>query len=79
MTRHRPQYGEAHQRASKAAIAAHVAAYGEWCPGLEYVEAAHPCPARDLVADHLTAGKPEYGYAVRCRASNTRRMALGLG
>ena len=79
MTRHRPQYGEQHQRTSAALIAEHVVAYGEWCPGMEYLEEAHPCPISGLVADHLVAGHPEHGYQVTCRALNTKRMALGLG
>jgi hypothetical protein len=75
----RPQYGEQHQRASAALIAEHVAAYGWMCPGLEYVEEAHPVAIGALVADHVVAGHPEHGYQVTCRALNTKRMALGLG
>jgi len=79
MTRgYRPQYGEAHQRASEAAIAHHVELYGYWCPGLaEAGTGAHPSP--DLVADHEVAGQPEHGYTIRCRRCNSKRRALGLG
>lgn len=73
----RPQYGEAHQRTSERLIAAHVAQHGAMCPGIPGVTDLHP--ATDLVADHLSAGRPEYGYQVICRSCNSKRRALGLG
>lgn len=73
----RPQYDEQHQRTSTELIAAHVAQHDWVCPGIPDVTDMHP--STDLVADHLSAGRPEYGYQVICRGCNSRRRALGLG
>lgn len=73
----RPQYGPTHQRTARDTIAAHISLFGHNCPGLDGVVDAHP--SRDLVADHVVAGQPQHGYAVRCRSCNSKRRALGLG
>jgi hypothetical protein len=74
----RPQYGEQHQRTSKALIADHRMRYGDWCPGIPEA-GIDPHPDADLVADHEVAGRPEHGYTARCRRCNSKRRALGLG
>jgi len=79
MTRptYRPQYDKVHQRTSAALIAEHVALHGWYCSGDGEHHQVHP--STDLVADHLTAGHPELGYRIVCRAWNTSRKNHGLG
>jgi len=69
-------YAEDQRRA--AAVAAHVAVHGWWCPGWGD-RPAHP--SMDLTADHIIpvgAGGPEDGpLLVRCRPCNSARGAKG--
>lgn len=42
------------RRVRDAAKAAHLAVYGEWCPGMmEIGHASHPCLAARLTGDHI--------------------------
>jgi 5-methylcytosine-specific restriction protein A len=69
-------YAETERR--RQAVAAHVAAFGWWCPG--WRRPGHP--SMDLTADHLDppgAGGPEHGpLRVLCRACNGARGARPL-
>lgn len=66
-------WGERKRRA--AAVAAHRAQHGDWCPG--YQVPAHE--ATDLTADHVTAvaqgGKANGPLQVLCRTCNSAKGA----
>lgn len=59
------------QTLSRAAIAAHRAEFGDWCPGYERA----PHPATDLTTDHVQARSLAAGLAVLCRSCNGRKGA----
>jgi 5-methylcytosine-specific restriction protein A len=64
-------YGAGWQAQSKAAIAAHVAEHGYWCPGY----AVPPHPSTDLTTDHLVDGDASV-VVVGCRSCNARKRRL---
>ena len=64
----RAKYGGAWASISKAAIRAHVALHGAWCPGHRRL----PHPSDDLTLDHASG-------RVLCRACNTRSAQMGDG
>lgn len=64
-------YGSAWQRTSRAAIAAHRAIRGDWCPGY----GVPPHPSTDLTTDHLVDGDASV-LVVGCRACNSRKRQL---
>lgn len=75
----RPDYGSAERTRRAAAVAAHRARHGDWCPGWGK-RAAHQVVAPNiLTADHIDAvgaGGAEGGaYIVRCRSCNSARGA----
>lgn len=57
----------------RAAVRAHRALYGDWCPG--YRTPGHA--STDLTADHIdeiaTGGRPDGKLAVLCRSCNSRK------
>lgn len=67
-------YDSQWQRTAKAAVAAHRAAHGDWCPG-------HGVPAHqssDLTADHIVpkargGSDSAENVAVLCRSCNARK------
>jgi 5-methylcytosine-specific restriction protein A len=69
-------YDSRWRRTAAAAVAAHRAQYGDWCPGWQV--AAHP--ATDLTGDHITpkarggTDDPD-NVAVLCRSCNSRKHA----
>ncbi|MFC1410499.1 HNH endonuclease [Streptacidiphilus sp. N1-12] len=71
---HQRGYDGAWQRTAAAAVAAHRAAHGDWCPGWQVP--AHP--ASDLTGDHIVA-KANGGtdssdnVQVLCRGCNARK------
>ncbi|KKF01936.1 hypothetical protein WN67_11010 [Mycolicibacterium obuense] len=79
--RHQRQFGskqsEPRDRARrKAAVDAHRAQHGDWCPG--WGREAHP--SSDLTADHITevafGGDPHGPLQVLCRSCNARKHAV---
>jgi hypothetical protein len=64
----RPSYGPEWQAARAAALTAHLAIHGHWCPG--YGRQAHE--AVDLTGDHQEDG----GIGILCRSCNSRKGAL---
>ncbi|WP_083849719.1 HNH endonuclease [Rhodococcus sp. JVH1] len=63
----------AEQRRRKAAVDAHRATHGDWCPG--YRRPAHP--ATDLTADHVDeidlGGAPDGELQILCRSCNSTK------
>lgn len=57
------------ERIARAAVAAHVEAFGYWCPGWR----VDPHASTDLTADHLWPGSLSRGVLVMCRACNGRK------
>ncbi|PSR63987.1 hypothetical protein C8259_09045 [Nocardia nova] len=63
-------YREQQRRA--AAVRAHRARRGDWCPGWR----RPPHPSADLTADHITpvaSGRPDGPLQVLCRSCNSRK------
>ena len=67
------------RRRRAAAVAAHRAAHGDWCPG--YQRPGHP--ATDLTADDVVpvsaTGRPSEQLEVLCRSCNSRKGGASRG
>lgn len=73
---HQRGYDTTWRRTAAAAVAAHRAEYGDWCPGYQ----VQPHPAANLTADHVVpkarggSDEPD-NIQVLCVACNSRKGA----
>lgn len=65
----RPHYRGDWPKLAKAAVEAHRAAYGDWCPGWH----RPPHPAANLTADHVDSRSLAKGIRVLCQPCNSAR------
>jgi hypothetical protein len=70
--RRRTWYGPEWRRVAAAAVAAHVARYGWWCPGAPDLD-HEPHVSHDLVVDHIQPRSLARGVRVLCRSANSAR------
>lgn len=67
--RRRTHYQGDWPRIARAAVQAHRAEHGDWCPGWH----TPPHPATDLTCDHVNPRSLSSGLRVLCRSCNARR------